>query len=1029
MTSAAPLAPAPDLFARARAAAAQLRLGTSERMRLEAICAEAHTRGVASDDPRIARWLAAALCRSPAERAHFLNVLQGASAEPPPPGASRPAVVEDDPLPEPPPAAPILRRKRVAAGLLALLLLLLAAGFVAWWQSGADQPPPVPAAGTATIAVQQQAPAESTPPMALRPQPWAIAAMLLPLLMAGAFALIERHRRRSLRRDAAPDTRRVLHIALAEGGEALMAGGATRGTFRRLRRHGSIASRRLDAPATIAATIRAGGQPAIRFGTRPESPDYLLLSERESPRDHLAWVGRLLAARMAEEQVSHSLWEFLGDPRRLARIERGVPSPALPLATVLALNDRSRALLLMEAHDLAAAGTATDWMEQFAGAPFAALLDPRPRTLWGAPELQAQAAGLFPVAIGTEGLARYADRLLAGAEEPPARGGRGFDLPASLAADRAMLLDRAAPDPLIVDGLIDDLEEWLDPDGLAWLSALALFPYLHPGLTAHLGTALRDAAGAPLMEEARFLRLARLPWLRAGTMPDWLRRVLVRGLSPARLAQAIDAIQAFLLPPASGGGAARIDVAAGADRRRRARLREWLRLAPESPLSDRLLIDALSGRKPAQLGIEAPQSVRERLAPLWRQRIRCALLVALLASIASAVTWQPLRDEPVTNAASPAPQPDDALTDFTENDTLAQASDNATDAAENALPASIAADVGTAAAGASAETAGVTVAASAAAAAASASAAHPASNYTVWIQYPDGAQAIARQAQRALGARGYKVPGIELRDAQSPARAEVRYFTAADKLPAATLAGALAGAVTLPPPVIVFVRVASRRVSGPTLEVWLPRGSGSTGGGWGGKAGKAPTPPSTLVAPESVSVPFASSPDDALQSQSLPQQTRVPQSPIQQTPVQQSPVQQSPVQAAPGAATSPAAASASAPLYQIDVGFYDDTPEQDSLSLAARYYADARAKYARLPASAVRIVVTAFAAPAAARLDAAGYANAIRTALVGRDVPASGIVVQLPAPSTKVSLLQPIVFKAASAAPRRATARIEVQRQ
>jgi hypothetical protein len=71
------------------------------------------------------------------------------------------------------------------------------------------------------------------------------------------------------------------------------------------------------------------------------------------------------------------------------------------------------------------------------------------------------------------------------------------------------------------------------PAAFELLCALALFPQVRLDVTLHLGLALRRNDGTPLLDEAGLGALARLPWLRLGRIPDWLRLDLIDRL-PAR---------------------------------------------------------------------------------------------------------------------------------------------------------------------------------------------------------------------------------------------------------------------------------------------------------------------------------------------------------------------------------------------------------------------------------------------------------------------------------------------------------------
>ncbi|MCP1469021.1 hypothetical protein J3E64_000692 [Sphingobium sp. OAS761] len=630
---------APDFFARGLEAARLLHMGPGAHLRLESLRRHLIARGIGPDDVRIPMWLAAALCRSSHERQAFLTLFAGMQAgAAAPPAREHPGEADEatDTATVPlAPDRPVLwwRRRWVILASGTFLLIAIVVVLVHFAPDPGQSSPDGGNDSGGVANVQQADKGGSTnqiSPPGTSPLPnWpAIVPLVVLLLIAAAYSVSEILRRRQLLRDHAPAPQRALALRLAENPNGLMTGRAWRLALRRLRRHRRERGYRLDLRATVKATIGAGGSPRLRFRSRALSPEYLLLSERDSPRDHLAWHARLLARRMDAEQIALSHFEFVGDPRRLRPAAGRGARETVPLAGALALNARANPLILAESFDSLAPDVGTNWVDTLRQASVPALLDPRPPGLWNAAERRARDAGIPPFAFDADGLGTYAAYLENPASSTASVVPDGFDLPESLIRGSGMLLRDEAPPAFVVDGLIDDLDCWLGAAGLDWLRALALFPHVEPELTVHMGSSLVDEAGAPLLAEARLLRLSRLPWFRTGHMPDWLRLALVQGLSPDQLARATEAIQAFLLPQQAG--AVRIDLAAGADLRHRAKLREWLRLSPQSVLADRILVDALTGRVPDRLGVEIAPTLRDAVAPLWRNRIARAWITTLV---------------------------------------------------------------------------------------------------------------------------------------------------------------------------------------------------------------------------------------------------------------------------------------------------------------------------------------------------------------------------------------------------------------
>ena len=78
-----------------------------------------------------------------------------------------------------------------------------------------------------------------------------------------------------------------------------------------------------------------------------------------------------------------------------------------------------------------------------------------------------------------------------------------------------------------------EVSDYLGEERYGWLAACAVYPDLRWELTLFLGHRLEQAngAGTCLLSLEHVAALVRLPWFRAGFLPDWLRRRLVDDLS------------------------------------------------------------------------------------------------------------------------------------------------------------------------------------------------------------------------------------------------------------------------------------------------------------------------------------------------------------------------------------------------------------------------------------------------------------------------------------------------------------------
>ena len=167
------------------------------------------------------------------------------------------------------------------------------------------------------------------------------------------------------------------------------------------------------------------------------------------------------------------------------------------------------------------------------------LLTPAPSSRWGWREetIETQLA-VVPATI--EALAAVPDLL--------ERGASGAGL--------ATWRDDTPPPPAGRTFSIEALRAWLGEGAFEWLCTCAIYPELHVNLTLHLAAQMPDAAA--LLTEAVFLRLARLPWLRDGTLPEDIRTQLLAALPAGRQSALRQSMVALLeaSPPPAGSHAA-----------------------------------------------------------------------------------------------------------------------------------------------------------------------------------------------------------------------------------------------------------------------------------------------------------------------------------------------------------------------------------------------------------------------------------------------------------------------------------------
>ena len=665
-----------DPFAAVMAEALRRNLGVAEMMRLETLKWEFLARAAPDQHHRFAYYAAAILARSGDERLTFAPPGSAAPVSPARPQRPR----ENRGITR---ATALIRARTWAArhrhalaisGALLMLAALTAAWVYRWWFADDEPlpPPTTPIELADRIGASVRRAANLTASYLLRPDAvwWWLAGAIV---AAALCALVWRHlRRQRLRRDANANSQPLAAVAVRVGRNTLFADPALRGALRNLRRHRACPSDRIDVSASIRATLASGGLPQVRFGTRPQTPEYLVLSEREAPGDHLPEVAGALGDRLDQAAIVNARYEFYGDPSELRSVGRGESEHFETLEGVIGRHEGATMMVLMESADACPdSGAMPRWLEAAAATrstPF--LINPRDPRQWNRDERTLEDLGLasFPATIA--GLGALAERI--GRGDPEGRGGdegRGGarassgaepDLAAYLSRHRTMLLSPAPPDPARIAAVIDNLERWLDAGAMDWLRTIALFPVITTGFTFFAGATLAEQT---LVTHERFLALARLPWLRTGQMPDWLRKPLVNGFSQARLERATAVVHAYLMPP-------RGQVGARSDflqlRRRAAEPKQRRKLmarlaAMDNPLSeDALMLGALGGAPPDALDIEVRE---DTLPPVpWHQRPSLRALVGALAGlIVLSFVHSPLRIEHVPDTSPPAPTASDTV--------------------------------------------------------------------------------------------------------------------------------------------------------------------------------------------------------------------------------------------------------------------------------------------------------------------------------------------------------------------------------
>jgi hypothetical protein len=373
-------------------------------------------------------------------------------------------------------------------------------------------------------------------------------------------------------------------------------------TARLMRRRQVGEFQRLDVYGTVMATINSLGYPNFRYKADSKYPEYLILIDRASLRDHQAQLFNQLAKALEAEAVFVSRYFYDGDPR-VCRNETG---DSFHLEELRNKHVGQRLLIFGNGEKIIdpLTGSLTAWSATFSDWPDRAVLTPELPSQWGLREITL--AGQFILMPATvDGLLAVVDHFES-------------TLLTDLRSWRQSGV-KLPPRELDRPGVAEALRRYLGEETFNWLCACAVYPELHWDLTLYLGSLPCMPEG--LVKEENLLRLIRLPWFRTGSMPDEVRWMLIGELDREKEKVIRSAIINLLEknPPAEGTVAAdvyqlNLVVQRWLYRRERKRLRELLRVLeplPQNQVSrDYTLLRFLESAQNSPLHIFLPQQMR-----------------------------------------------------------------------------------------------------------------------------------------------------------------------------------------------------------------------------------------------------------------------------------------------------------------------------------------------------------------------------------------------------------------------------------
>ena len=393
-------------------------------------------------------------------------------------------------------------------------------------------------------------------------------------------------------------------------------------SLRELRAARLIATRRLDVKATVEATARSGDyfQPVYR--TRRIAPEHVLLVRSVHPHDQQAELAQELAARFKSLGLQVKIYRFRDDPRWLAHSDGKNDQGACAyfhLDQIVAKHGNARLLVISETDILfhPYSGEQRAWLAAFSPWQDKAWLHPQDAHKPHAELLTGRDFLVLP--LSRDSLPELVSHLTAVQPSkltvPEAR---IIELPDIIRQEPDGWLDEQPPYGVDLDDLEWELEHYLGTYGLRLLRAIAVYPKPHWKLTLALDYLLFGKLGKidpPARREQRLTRLSRLPWLKHGFMPNWLREHLLVNSDADERQHVVNVWQSLFGQLSQEGGAQTLQLDFNTPSKRQIKL-HWnqLRMMPQSnAVNDPIFAHILMGGRFGWLDFHLPHKLARRL--------------------------------------------------------------------------------------------------------------------------------------------------------------------------------------------------------------------------------------------------------------------------------------------------------------------------------------------------------------------------------------------------------------------------------
>lgn len=301
-------------------------------------------------------------------------------------------------------------------------------------------------------------------------------------------------------------------------------------------------TRREDIPASVSASVKQFGLPSFRFRRKSARPKYLVLLQSLHNNDQIHALANLFINSLKSQSLDLRGYRFREDPRKLHALANLQPSDEphqgyMRLEQLAEQYPEARLLVVADwqiLFDPIYQHTLETWREAFKPWSKRVWLSPGYATQQQTEQAQHQAEQLNMRLLRLDSAnAEHIAHWLTQEQPEWLENQGGLEAyPPSLTASGESWLHPRPPHGVSVKQMLRELKAYLGDAGYIVLQALAVYPKpqwpLPYVLDQRLNSNPEDQAG----REQRLLRIARLPWCREAHLPDYLRLLLLKALTP-----------------------------------------------------------------------------------------------------------------------------------------------------------------------------------------------------------------------------------------------------------------------------------------------------------------------------------------------------------------------------------------------------------------------------------------------------------------------------------------------------------------